>query len=514
MQSASDPRTVLSRIPPLTVAIVACVGLYLLLALPLAFPIQGYCGDEGFFCLAARSVASGIKPYRDFLFIQMPLLAYAYGTWFSIFGVSITSGRALSVFMTVCAIACVMMSCRRRAGLSPAVLAGLLWSTSIYTAWDLSLVKTQSLCNVLIAAALCAIPEPEASRRLARAALAMGLMSLAFFTRLTLVIPLVLLWLYLAWEFRRELSGYLLVLVANILLIALAFAFFWADGNMWFGIYVTHHDFYGAAPWTWARLGWTVKYSLGNQFVIATLLLLAAARFCMMLTDRARWQELLFPAYCLASYIAVTCAHWSQVQSYPTHQTVLTSFAVMFIALLLAPAINAIAERYRTPGLVTFACFVAMSSPFSECGIAPLVGGENKPDWLKQAATILRRHAEPGEELLSFNLELAVDGKYSVFPGCELGEWSYFAGVPEEVAEKRRVLNAPRLYAAMREEKAPIVTITDRDFGIMAGGNPEAAKALKSLLDDHYHNVGIVKKYGQFAQDLYIFKRLGKNKPE
>ena len=514
MQSASDPRSASSRITPLTVAIVACLGLYLLLAVPLAFPIQGYCGDEGFFALAARNVASGIKPYRDFLFIQMPLLAYAYGAWFSIFGVSITSGRVLSVCMTVCAIACVMVSCHRRVGLWPAVLAGLLWSTSIYTASDLSLIKTQSLCNLLIAAALCAIPAPEASRRLARAALAMGLMSLAFFTRLTLVIPLVLLWLYLAWEFRREVAGYLLVLAANIMLIALAFAFFWADGNMWFGIYVTHHDFYGADPWTWGRLGWTLKYSLGNQFVIATLLLLAGVRFFTMLTDRARWQELLFPAYCLASYVAVTLTHWSQVQSYPTHQTVLTSFAVVFISLLLAPAVNVIAERYRVPGLVAFLCFVAMCSPFSECGIAPLVDGESKSDWLKQAATILRRHAEPGKELLSFNLELAIDGKYSVFPGCEVGEWSYFAGVPDEVAEKRKVLNAPRLFTAIREEKAPIVTMTDRDFGIMAAGNPEAAKKLKSLLDDHYYNVGIVKKYGQFAQDLYIFKRLGKDKPE
>jgi len=116
--------------------------------------------------------------------------------------------------------------------------------------------------------------------------------------------------------------------------------------------------------------------------------------------------------------------------------------------------------------------------------------------------------------LLSFNLELAIDGKYSMFPGCEVGEWRYFAAVPEEVSQKRRVLNAPRLYAAIREEKAPIMTITDRDFGIMAAGNPEAAKTLKSLPDEHYYNVGIVKKYGQFAQDLYIFKRLGKAKPE
>jgi hypothetical protein len=65
-------------------------------------------------------------------------------------------------------------------------------------------------------------------------------------------------------------------------------------------------------------------------------------------SDRARWQELFFPAYCLASYVAVTLTHWSQVQSYPTHQTVLTGFAVVFIALLLAPAVNVVAERYRT----------------------------------------------------------------------------------------------------------------------------------------------------------------------
>ena len=197
MQSASNPRNTL--LPPhLAVAIVACVGLYLGLALSLAFPIQGYCGDEGFYALAARNVAHGIKPYRDFLFIQMPFMACAYGAWFRIFGVSIASGRVFSIVMTAFAIVFVMLSCHRRAGLWPAVLAGLLWSTAIYTAWDLSLVKTQSLCNFLIAAALLAIPTPDASWRLARAALAMGLMSLAFFTRLTLVIPLVLLWIYLA----------------------------------------------------------------------------------------------------------------------------------------------------------------------------------------------------------------------------------------------------------------------------------------------------------------------------
>ena len=248
--------------------------------------------------------------------------------------------------------------------------------------------------------------------------------------------------------------------------------------------------------------------------MIATLLLLAAIRFFTTLTDRARWQELLFPAYCLASYCAVTLAHWAQVQSYPTHQTVLRSFAVVPIALLLAPLINLIAERYRVTAVIAFAIFVAMCSPFSECGITPLLNGGDKPNWLKQAVAILGRHMQPGDELLSFNVELAIEGDYPVFPGCEMSEWSYLAAVPEEIAEKRKVLNTSRLRAAIRKEKPPIVTFTDRDFAVMAAGNAGIAKELKSLIDDHYHNIGIVKQYGQFGQDLYIFKRLSKAKPE
>jgi len=58
------------------------------------------------------------------------------------------------------------------------------------------------------------------------------------------------------------------------------------------------------------------------------------------------------------------------------------------------------------------------------------------------------------------------------------------------------------------------MTVTDRDFGIMAAGNVEVAKELKGLIDEHYHTVGIVKQYGQFSQNLYIFKRVGKANTE
>ena len=43
---------------------------------------------------------------------------------------------------------------------------------------------------------------------------------------------------------------------------------------------------------------------------------------------------------------------------------------------------------------------------------------------------------------------------------------------------------------------------------IMAAGDRERAETLKKLLDDRYQNVGLVKNYGQFQQNLYIFKNI------
>jgi hypothetical protein len=416
--------------------------------------------------------------------------------------------------MAAMAIGFVMVTCHRRAGLWPAVLAGLLWSTAIYTVIDLSSIKTQSLCNVLIAATLLVIPTPGSGRRLARAAFAMGLMSLAFFTRLTLALPLILLWIHLAWEFRRDMTRFLPILAANVLLLALSFAFFWADGNMWFGVYVTHRHFYGDLPWSWEHFGKVVAFSVGNQFIIATLLLVAAVHFFTVAADRSRWGELSFQAYCLASYGAVTLAHWSQVQSYPTHQTVITSFAIVFIALQLAPVIDLVAARYRVSALVALALLAAMAAPFSECGIAPLGGRGEKPEWLEQAATILRRHMKPGDEILTFNSELAVVGGYSVFPGCEMGSYGYFGGVSEETAAKRKVLNLPLLLAALRKEKVPIVAVTAADVGHMAADDADVFRQLIDLLDAHYSPVGAVKGYGQFGDELRIFRRAGRADPD
>ena len=61
--------------------------------------------DEGFYLLAGKLVASGLTPYIDFFYPQMPLLPYLHAIWISIFGTSWTFARCLcSLLATIVAL--------------------------------------------------------------------------------------------------------------------------------------------------------------------------------------------------------------------------------------------------------------------------------------------------------------------------------------------------------------------------------------------------------------------------
>jgi hypothetical protein len=485
--------------------------LYLLLAIALAYPVWWFCGDEGFYAYAARCVMEGQWPYRDFMFGQMPIMPYVYGGWFAIFGTSVESGRLCAIVLTTIGVALSMAACRRAGGSWAALIAGLLWLSSPHLIGDLLQIRTQPICQVLICGAIYCLAVLQERSDARAAACAMGLMTLAFLTRLTMIVPMMLVWAYVGWQLRGRTVAFGMMVLANIAAIAACVAFFWADGRMWFGVYVTHRDFWGNAPWTWGRLGWTVKGWIGNQFPIVLCFVFAMTRFVAIAVDRRRWSELQLPALLLASYWGLTLLQWSQVQNYPTHHSVSAAYAIVFSGLMLHPLLEAI-PRGNLPWLAVASaativvCLPYTTSEFVSFGARAFTFG--KPSYIAEALQIVGRHAKPGDELLSFNVELAVNGRYRMYPGCEQSEWSYMPQVTDEFADRYHLLNANRLLAALRDGAAPVLAMTDRDFGLMAAGNQDFAATLKKLIDDRYQNVGIVKQYGMFQQNLYIFKNL------
>lgn len=496
--------------PPLPRGLLFIPVVYAVVAIAIAFPVWWFCGDEGFYAYAARSVLRGERPYRDFLFAQMPVMAYAYAAWFAVFGSTIESGRVFTILMTVAGVLLSMLACHRVAGSRAALVAGLLWLTSIHLVGDLTAVRTQPICNVLLCGTMYCVSALQGSIRWKWIAAAMALMTLGFLSRLTLLVPLLLLWAILGWKCRRHIGPFLVLLAVNVLVIASCIAFFWADGNFWFDVYRTHHDFWGAGPWTWSRLAWTVKGWITNQLVIVMCFGCALVRFLAMSTDRRRWPSLVMPAWLVASYWGVTYLHWSQVQNYPTHQSAIVSLAIVFSALMLGPLLAglprfAVTQVVAAIGIITLICTPLSLSEFVFNDRSFRFGSES---FIADALRIIGKHAAPDARLLSFNTELAVNGGYEVSPGCEQSSWSYFASLPDDAAAKFKVLNANGLEKALSDGDASILTVTDWDFGQMAAGSQEHATRLKKLIDEGWQNVGIVKKYGQFQQDLYIFKRL------
>lgn len=483
------------------------VALYTAVSLWMAYPIWLYCGDDGIYSLAARNVLRGMRPYRDFLYVQMPLMSYVYAAWFAVFGVSIESGRALSIVLSVAGMVLSMAIGHRLGGLRGAAAVALLWVSSPHVISDLMSIKMQPLCHFLLCASLFCVPSLHRGRSLLWAGCSMALMTLALFTRLTLVIPLGVLWVYLAWECRDQLGRFALLVAANLLAIAMFVWFFWADGNMLFGVYQTHKVYWGAAPWSWERLQWTIQGWIGNQLVIVLSFALAIVHFCRRLADRHAWSDLAFPAMVLCSFWAVTLAHWAQVENYPTHMSVITVFPVVFTVVVLRDVIDGL---FRQPiaSLAAFALATLICLPFNQ--VTPRLRGlrAGKPDFLTEAVDKIARHAKPGDPLLSFNLELVVNGGYEVYPGCDLSDWSCFPQLPDELVDRYRVTNQQRFFDAIRGGKAPILTFTARDFGIMARGDQQMAAQIQKALDDRWQNVGVVKAYGQFSQDLYIFKNI------
>lgn len=341
------------------------VALYTAVSLWMAYPIWLYCGDDGIYSLAARNVLRGMRPYRDFLYVQMPLMSYVYAAWFAVFGVSIESGRALSIVLSVAGMVLSMAIGHRLGGLRGAAAVALLWVSSPHVISDLMSIKMQPLCHFLLCASLFCVPSLHRGRSLLWAGCSMALMTLALFTRLTLVIPLGVLWVYLAWECRDQLRRFALLVAANLLAIAMFVWFFWADGNMLFGVYQTHKVYWGAAPWSWERLQWTIQGWIGNQLVIVLSFALAIVHFCRRLADRHAWSDLAFPAMVLCSFWAVTLAHWAQVENYPTHMSVITVFPVVFTVVVLRDVIDGL---FRQPiaSLAAFALATLICLPFNQ----------------------------------------------------------------------------------------------------------------------------------------------------
>jgi hypothetical protein len=189
-------------------------------------------GDEGFYLLASRLVFEGKLPYRDFLYLQTPLLPYFYGLWMKGAGVSWISARTLSALLAALLgmFLCADVYAKTRKW-AAALSAGALFvmSTPVF-AW-LPIVKTYGISALLLFLSYMILTGRSAAPSLWACALSGLFLGINADTRsfMSGLIPVFLLWIYreVGIASRRSallyfMGGFSMAVLPNLYFLALS----------------------------------------------------------------------------------------------------------------------------------------------------------------------------------------------------------------------------------------------------------------------------------------------------
>lgn len=383
--------------------------------------------DEGFYLAAGRDVASGLRPYADFFYPQMPYLPYAEAAVFSVSGVNLFAGRMLSavpaaVLAGVLAVATARRTRRLDAGIAVAGIYGLHALSLNY----LTVVKTYGLSNLFFTCGLLLTLSKDLSWR--RAAAGGACAALAVGLRLPVLAVLLVLLLWSLRSGSRQAAAF--AVGAAIVMLPLVVIAARDPGAFWFnnvGFHELRREMVGLGPVLAQKTGVLLKWVAVPQNTILWCLALvgwwrgSAREACALLCAAALG----------ALYLYAT----------PTY----LEYMVQLMPLLLiaaAPAVVGLLDRRRFAVAVAAVYLVSLG-----VSLRPATAGSPRAmknelwrlDTVETVADYLRQHSQPSDTVLSW-----WEG-YPVLAGrpglTEVGFWhsNIAKKLPEEQRERYRV---------------------------------------------------------------------------
>lgn len=490
--------------------------------------------DEGWYLLAARSFASGARPYRDFFFTQAPLMPAAYGLLSPLWACGgVLGGRILTALLGIAATALASLAAARVSGRKRRLAAGLsvfiLLQCNVVHSYFTAIPKTYSLAALFISAGAYFLSRGvTASRPREKWSFAASglLFAAAAGTRLSLGAALPAIGLFLVAIHRRRPFAWLLFGVGGSLgllcvflpavhgcLEQFLFANFFHGGRGAGGLALTAGSF--------ARV-------LRNYTPIF-LLALAPAVLAIFRAgcgnsprdggeSPGRLSPAALLAICCALAFALTFAvHLSAPFPYDDYQTPVMPLAAVAASAAFWDALPR--YKYRLDGRIlaafaTVAAIFAFTSPFCESWAILRkdrfwVESKARPDLLalRETGRLVRALVPKGRPLLTQDPYLAVEACRPVPRGFEMGPFGFFADLPDEDAAKFRVLNGNLARAAIASGEAPVAAFSGYAFSMSA---PELARndaMRREMLDfaaQYYKPVGSVHDFGQEHTTLEI----------
>lgn len=493
--------------------------------------------DEGWYLYAAKSVAAGKVPYRDFAYTQAPVLPFVYASLYSIVEKNgVAGGRLITTGFGLLAALLAAGLAGRSAGkhkLATAIAAFLFIACNTYQSYFTTIVKTYGLCSFLLMAGLFLLTCRKNHLLGGTACCLSGaLLALAAGTRISagIVLPIVGIWLILQSRdkgIRREDYASLGQFIGHkfswvcfgiggglMLLLLFLPGFLNYPEQISFGLFGYHA---GRDPGGLKDL-LMLKVGFISRFVQAYFLFAILTLSVVFLRGRQPRQSGNLAPLLWSCGIAITAVHFLAPFPYDDYQAIAFPFLAAALALSLMQGI----DHRRIPLALVFLLFASVAGAFS----SPInqewfVRGRDRIWWqfkeksdlktLRDAATFIRENSPEGSTLLTQDTYLAIEANRNVPSGMEMGPFSYYPDMPREQAEKLHLLNKEMLLETLEKTEAPLAALSGYSLSIespaIAEVGAEDAATFHQVLQERYSLVEEIPHFGQAHSELALWKR-------
>jgi hypothetical protein len=516
--------------------------------------------DEGWYLYAAKQLAAGRLPYRDFAFTQAPLVPLAYAAclnWIDAHG--ILGGRILTwLFGTLGALAALFTAMRAGPRTAQRLSGGLclvLVALNMFQSYFTVVVKTYALASLLLCSGLLALSF-VGTRRGGRAALLAGLLlAAATAVRLSLGAALALGGIYLLLvRSRVRRWAWLDYALGGAVGLAGLLLPFWlmGDEGFRFGVFEYHtlRDAGSLATQFAYKAGCLSRLcqdyfpaAAGSLALLVAALLHAARRGAPAAESKPVQADPpvsnLPPAYTpflWTTALALGLVHLAAPFPYddylvPVYPVFCAAFSATAVRWWLRTERRRFADASptlrsaRRLALLVFAALLCGLHAFSSPRLQDsFLAGRDRIWWnlreqspvaqLRETAQWVREltAGDSGTELLTQDTYLAVEANLPVPHGLEMGPFSYCPDWPRDKAARLGVVNRDMLCDLLASgTNAPIAALSGYSLSIRSPEvlpvTTEDALLFRSLLDKHFDLVETIPAFGQAATPLEIWRR-------
>ncbi len=483
--------------------------------------------DEGWYLYAARLVAEGQWPYRDFAFTQAPLLPLAYSLvqplleWGGV-----AAGRAVTgclTLLTALLAAALAHRLAPREGKGWAALAAfLLVAVNVYQSYFGTVVKTYALCGLLLTAGAWLLALARDRRSLLLHAMAGLLLAAAAGARISAGLMLPVAGLYLLQQRERcgRAAWLAFGLGGGLGLMAVFLPFIFSAPEAFRTLVLEYHSARSAGgPLSLLVFKVGCLARVVQAYFVAAALALGLLVAHTVRGAKAERDPLVFTLW--IGLAALLLLHLSAPFPYDDYQVPLYPLFGALLAAALARALSAWEGPRQLAALVALLLIngaAAFSSPLNQ---GWLVLGRDRIWWrmreqpallqLREVGRALRSGRTSSDLLLTQDLYLAVESGLRVPRGLEMGPFSYYPGLDRAGAEALHVVNRDMLEELIRDAAAPVAAFSEYSF-VMAAPEVEKLSAVEqagwwALVDASYALQREVPDFGQGATRLKIYQR-------